>query len=64
MVVEFKGKKIEFEEVVDVFDVHGPYCSEVEVQGDDENGVTYSAIGMWDGEDITEIEKGSIEVVA
>ena len=38
MVVEFEGKKIEFEEVVDVFDVHGPYCKEVEVQGDDEDG--------------------------
>mgnify|MGYP003628457716 CR=1 FL=1 len=63
MEVEFKGKKIEFEEVVDVFDSHGAYCQEVEVQGDDEDGVTYSAIGMYEFDEITEIEEDSIEVV-
>ena len=63
MLVEFEGKKIEFEEVVDVFDSHGPYCKEVEVQGDDEDGVTYSAIGMYEFDEITEVEEDSIEVV-
>ena len=63
MVVEFEGKKIEFEEVVDVFDVHGPYCKEVEDQGDDEDGVTYSAIAMYEFDEITEVEEDSIEVV-
>ena len=53
MVVEFEGKKIEFEEVVDVFDVHGPYCKEVEVQGDDEDDCPsgiYDCAGVCDGE--------------
>ena len=63
MVVEFEGKKIEFNEVVDVFDVHGPYCKEVEVQGYDEDGVTYSAIGIQGFDEITDIEEDSIEVV-
>ena len=63
MVVEFEGKKIEFEEVVDVFDVHGPYCMEVEAIGEDDDGVEYSAIGMYDGEDITEIEEDTIEIL-
>tara|TARA_Y100000310_G_C20306221_1_gene634074 strand:+ start:339 stop:548 length:210 start_codon:yes stop_codon:yes gene_type:complete len=61
MVVEFNGSTIEFDEVVDVFDSHGPYCQEVEVLGTDENGVEYSAIGIYDLEDITEIEEDSIE---
>ena len=30
MIVEFKGKEIDFNEVVDVFDEHGPYCKEGE----------------------------------
>ena len=63
MLVEFEGKKIEFEEVVDVFDSHGPYCQEVEVQGEDKNGVTYSAIAMYEFDEITEVEEDSIEVV-
>ena len=63
MIVKFKGKKIEFDEVVDVFDTHGPYCQEVEVHGSDDNGVEYSAMGYSDGEDVTEIHKGTIEVL-
>ena len=63
MEVKFKGKTIEFDEVVDVFDVHGPYCSEVEVIGTDEDGVEYSAIGMYEFEEISEIEEDSIEVM-
>ena len=63
MVVKFKGKKIEFDEVVDVFDTHGPYCQEVEVHGSDVDGVEYSAIGISDGTDITEIEEDTIEVL-
>ena len=42
MIVEFKGKEIDFNEVVDVFDEHGPYCKEVEVIGFDDNGVEYT----------------------
>ena len=63
MTVEFKDKKIEFDEVVDVFDTHGPYCQEVEVQGSDTDGVEYSAIGISDGDDITEIDEDTIEVL-
>ena len=63
MVVEFEGKRIEFTEVVDVFDSHGPYCQEVEVLGEDENGVEYSAIGMYELDEITEIEEDSIEII-
>ena len=48
MVVEFLGKDVEFDEVVDTFDEHGPYCKEVEVHGfNTETGeYTHSAIGM------------------
>ena len=63
MVVEFKGKKIEFDEVVDVFDVHGPYCKEVEVLGTDNNGVEYSAMGMEIDDEIDEIDEDTIEVI-
>ena len=63
MIVEFLGKNVEFDEVVDEFDSHGPYCTEVEVHGSDGNGVEYSAIGYSDGEDVTEIHKGTIEVL-
>ena len=63
MVVEFLGKDVEFDEVVDTFDVHGPYCKEVEVHGTDDEGFVYSAIGISDGDEITEIEEGSIECI-
>ena len=32
MIVEFLGKDVEFDEVVDEFDSHWPYCIEGEVQ--------------------------------
>ena len=63
MVVEFLGKDVEFDEVVDTFDVHGPYCKEVEVHGTDNEGVEYSAIGISDGDEITEIDIDSIECI-
>ena len=61
MVVEFKGKKIDFNEVTDVFDEHGPYCKEGEVIGFDDNGVEYSAIGIEDCDEIVEIDEDTIE---
>ena len=63
MVVEFLNKKVEFDEIVDEFDSHGPYCIEVEVHGTDEEGFEYSAIGMSDGDEITEIDVDSIECI-
>ena len=63
MIVEFLGKDVEFDEVIDEFDSHGPYCIEVEALGTDDDGVEYSAIGIHDGEDITEIEEDTIEVI-
>ena len=61
MVVEFKGKKIDFNEVTDVFDEHGPYCKEGEGIGCDDNGVEYSAIGIEDCDEIVEIDEETIE---
>ena len=63
MVVEFLNKKVEFDEVVDVFDSHGPYYKEVEVQGTDDEGFEYSAIGISDGDEVTEIDVDSIECI-
>ena len=61
MIVEFLGKDVEFDEVIDEFDSHGPYCIEVEVHGTDNEGFEYSAIGISDGDEITEIDVDSIE---
>ena len=64
MEVDFNGKKVYFNgEILDTFDVHGPYCLEVEALGEDDDGIEYSAIGISNGEDITEIEEDSIEVI-
>ena len=63
MVVEFLGKDVEFDEVIDEFDSHGPYCIEVEVHGTDNEGFEYSAIGISDGDEITEIDVDSIECI-
>ena len=64
MVIEFQGKKIYFNgEVLDTFDEHGPYCIEVDALGYDDDGVEYSAIGISDGEDITEIDETTVEVI-
>ena len=48
MIININGNNVNFDEVVDVFDTHGPYCSEVEVHGfNTETGVyTHSAIGI------------------
>ena len=42
---------------------HGPYCIEVEVHGTDNEGFEYSAIGISDGDEITEIDVDSIECI-
>ena len=63
MIVEFLGKDVEFDEVIDEFDSHGPYCIEVEVHGTDNEGFEYSAIGISDGDEITEIDVDSIECI-
>ena len=63
MIVEFLNKEVEFDEVVDEFDSHGPYCIEVEVHGTDDEGFEYSAIGISDGDEITEIDIDSIECI-
>ena len=64
MEVEFNGKKVYFNgEVKDIFDTHGPYDMEVEAIGEDDDGVEYSAIGTYDGEDIIDIEEDTIEVL-
>ena len=64
MEVEFNGKKVYFNgEINDTFDVHGPYCKEVEALGTDDDGNEYSAIGISDGTDITEIEEDTIECI-
>ena len=63
MVVEFLGKDVEFDEVVDTFDVHGPYCKEVEVLGTDDDGVEYSAIGMYEFDEVTDVEEDTIEIL-
>ena len=33
MIININGNNVNFDEVVDVFDSHGPYCKEVEVHG-------------------------------
>ena len=63
MIVEFLGKNVEFDEVVDEFESHGPYCIEVEVHGTDNEGFEYSAIGISDGDEVTEIDVDSIECI-
>ena len=64
MVVEFNGKKVYFNgEINDIFDTHGPYDMEVEAIGEDNDGVEYSAIGTYAGEDIIDIEEDTIEIL-
>ena len=64
MVVDFNGKKVYFNgEIIDEFDSHGSHCIEVEALGTDDDGIEYSAIGISNGEDITEIEEDTIEVI-
>ena len=64
MVVDFNGKDVYFNgEINDIFDTHGPYDMEVEAIGEDNDGVEYSAIGTYDGEDIIDIEEDTIEIL-
>ena len=64
MEVEFNGKKVYFNgEIIDTFDEHGPYCKEVEVLGTDDDGVEYSAIGMYEFDEVTDVEEDTIEVL-
>ena len=64
MVVKFNGKNVYFNgDILDEFDSHGPYCIEVEVHGTDNEGFEYSAIGISDGDEITEIDVDSIECI-
>ena len=65
MVVKFNGKDVYFNgEINDIFDTHGPYDMEVEAIGEDNDGVEYSAIGTYDGEDIIDIEEDTIEILS
>ena len=63
MVVDFNGKKVYFNgEIIDEFDSHGSHCIEVEALGTDDDGIEYSAIGISDGYDITDIEEDTMEI--
>ena len=61
MIIKFKDKKIEFDEIGEILDVLDSYDSDVEVFGSDENGVEYSAVGIYSCEQLVDIDKGSIE---
>ena len=64
MVIKFNGKDVYFNgDILDEFDSHGPYCIEVEVHGTDDEGFEYSAIGISDGDEVTEIDVDSIECI-
>ena len=64
MLVKFNGKDVYFKgEINDIFDTLGPYDMEVEAIGEDNDGVEYSAIGTYDGEDIIDIEEDTIEIL-
>ena len=63
MVVKVNGKDVLFDEIIDTFDEHGPYCKEVEVLGTDDDGVEYSAIGIWEYDECTSVEEDTIEVL-
>ena len=61
MIIEFKDKKIEFDEIGEILDALDSYDSDVEVFGSDENGVEYSAVGIYSCEQLVDIDEGSIE---
>ena len=63
MVVKVNGKDVLFDEIIDTFDEHGPYCKEVEVLGTDDDGVEYSAIGLYEFDEVTNVEEDTIEVL-
>ena len=57
----FKG--IEFDEIVDVYDTHGPHDREVEILGCDKNGVEYAAVAMESCGEIVEIYEDTVEKI-
>ena len=57
----FKG--IEFSEIVDVYDTHGPQDREVEILGWDKDGVEYAAVGMESCGELVEIYEDTIEKI-
>ena len=61
MIIKFKDKKIEFDEIGEIFDVLDSYDSDVEVFGSDENGVEYSAVGSYSCGELVDVDEGSIE---
>ena len=61
MIIEFKDKKIEFDEIGEILDALDSYDSDVEVFGSDENGVKYSAVGSYSCDELVDIDEGSIE---
>ena len=61
MIIEFKDKKIEFDEIGEILDVLDSYDSDVEVFGFDENGVKYSAVGSYSCDELVDIDESSIE---
>ena len=61
MIIEFKDKKIEFDEIGEILDVLDSYDSDVEVFGFDENGVKYLAVGSYSCDELVDIDEGSIE---
>ena len=61
MIIKFKDKKIEFDEIGEILDVLDSYDSDVEVFGSDENGVEYSAVGSYSCDELVDVDEGSIE---
>ena len=61
MIIKFKDKKIEFDEIGEILDVLDSYDSDVEVFGSDENGVEYSAVGSYSCDELVDIDEDSIE---
>ena len=61
MIIKFKDKKIEFDEIGETLDVLDCYDSDVEVFGTDEDGVEYSAVGSYSCDELVDIDEGSIE---
>lgn len=56
-----KDTKIKFDEIIDVYDHHGPYDREVEVLGYDCDGNEYTATGIESCGSIVEIYTETIE---
>ena len=61
MKIKFENKTINFDEIGETLDVLDCYDSDVEVFGTDENGVEYSAVGVYSCDQLVDIDEGSIE---